>query len=306
MLYPTHKRMGILWGLLAFPLGVFLGVVPVISVTMTGTELFMVIMSSYLGIRGALFGARFPDIDSPSSRPRKMHPVIGRIFDAFGVKHRGKYSHDFFSIGLTFGVMYFFTAIVGDKFVQLVASGNEVYSIIAYVSFVVFIWIIGISAVDFLMWIANVTKNKHMWAKINSKKLIYGIIITIPLFILLWVSGVYSPYDMLGGVDKKRALMNIMLLVTSFKVYILFSLIGAYSHLFADMLTKTGVSIFFIPISPMGVVARIRKIPVVGKFLVPLDPKTGGRWEDLVRLIITVASIPASVIATMSILGYWT
>lgn len=305
MLYPTHKRMGILWGLLAFPLGVFIGLVPVISSDMTGIELFMVLMCSYLGIRGALFGARFPDIDSPSSRPRKMHPFIGKIFDAFGVKHRGKYSHDFLSIGLTFGIIYMFTAIVGDRFVQNVAEGGSVIGTIAYYSFVIFIWIIAISGVDFLQWLANKMKNKRLWARLQSKRLIFGAMIALPLFVILWVSGVYSPFDVFGGIDKSRAIMNAMLLVTSFKVYILFALVGAYSHLFADMLTKTGVSIFFIPIKPMGIVASVRKIPVIGKFLVPLDPKTGGKWEDLVKFIVTVVCIPATVVAAMALLGVW-
>lgn len=305
MLYPTHKRMGILWGLLAFPLGVFLGLVPVISVKMTGTELFMVIMCSYLGMQGALFGARFPDIDSHTSRPRKMHPVIGKIFDAFGVKHRGKYSHDFFSIGLTFGIIYFLIAIIGDRFVQSVAGGSTFLGVVAYLSFVIFIWVMAMSSVDVLLWFANLTKNRRMWAKVNAKRMFYGVIIGIPLFLILWVSGVYSPLDIIGGIDKTRAIMNAMLLITSFKVYIIFTLVGAYSHLFADMLTKTGVSIFFIRISPMGTVNKVRKIPVIGPIIVPLDPKTGGAWEDLVSKIVTVVCIPATVVATISLLGYW-
>lgn len=305
MLYPTHKRMGILWGLLAIPLGVILGLVPVVSIGMTGIELFMVVMTSYLGMRGALFGARYPDIDSHTSRPRKMHPFIGRIFDVFGVKHRGKYSHDFFSIGLTFGIIYFFVAIVGDRFIQGVATGSYLLEVLAYLSFVVFIWVMAMTAVDFVLWIANVKKDKRMWAMVNNKRIAYGVMIAIPMFILLWVSGIYSPFDLIGTGDKKRALMNAMLVVTSFKVYIVFTLVGAYSHLFADMLTKSGVSIFFIKISPMGLVAKVRKIPVIGKVIVPLDPKTGGKWESLVRFIVTVLCVPASVIASLVLLGYW-
>lgn len=305
MLYPTHKRFGVLWGLLAFPLGVLIGLVPVISSKMTGIEFFMVIMSSYVGMRGALFGARFPDIDSHTSRPRKMHPIIGRVFDAFGVKHRGKYSHDFFSIGLTFVVLYFIVAIAGDRVVQTVATGSQFISTIAYMTFIVFIWIIAISAVDLVLWVANKMKNKRMWARVNARRFIFGVMIAVPLFFILWISGVYSPLDIISGVDKQRSIMNVMLLVTSMKVYIAFALVGAYSHLFADMLTKSGVSIFFIPISPMGVIANIRKIPVIGKIVVPLDPKTGGRWEDLVRYIVTIMCLPASIIAVMAVIGYW-
>lgn len=305
MMYPTHKRMGILWGMIALPLGVMLGIVPVITMEMTGLELFMVGMSSYLGIRGALFGARFPDIDSPTSRPRKMHPIIGMIFDTFNVKHRGKYSHDFFSIGLTFGILYFIVAVIGERFVQGVVSGNTVLVTVAYLSFIIFIWVISASMVDFILWVANKLNNKLLWARVNARRVRIGVIILLITLIFLWFSGVYNPLDLITKGEKSRAIKNAMLLVTSFKIYILFTLVGAYSHLFADMLTKSGVSIFFIRISPMKVVSGVRKIPVIGKILVPLEPKTGGAWEGLVKYIVTLLIIPATVIASMVIFGYY-
>jgi len=61
MLYPTHKRFGILWGLITFPIGVFLGLIPIISFEMDAQEVFMVIICVFIGMRGALFGAEFPD-----------------------------------------------------------------------------------------------------------------------------------------------------------------------------------------------------------------------------------------------------
>lgn len=92
------------------------------------------------------------------------------------------------------------------------------------------------------------------------------------------------------------------MLVSSFKIYIAFSLAGAYSHLFADMITKQGVSIFFIPLKPMSIISKVRKTPVVGKYLIPLDPKTGGVYEDIIRLVVTIACVPATFLA-VTVLG---
>src|SRR5690625_1087091 len=303
MLYPTHKRFGILWGLLAFPIGIFIGTVPVMSLDMTANDIFMIIICCYIGMRGALFGAEFPDIDSHTSIPRKKHPILGKVFDAAGVKHRGKYSHDFFSIGATFVIIYFLAAVIGDQFIQSVATGNSLAGYLAYMGLLVFVWITDISMVDFILWIANMIKNKKMWAIVNANRIKIGGVIGVFLMMILFVSGVLSLKAMLGGVELRQSLPASIMLVASLKVYIGFSLAVAYSHLFADMITKQGVSIFFIRISPMGVVSKVRKIPIVGKFLVPLDPKTGGKFEDLVRFIVTIACVPATFIAVMAISG---
>lgn len=302
MLYPTHQRFGILWGLLSFPIGVFIGTVPVMSLDMSANEFFMLLICCYVGMRGALFGAEYPDIDSKSSIPRKKHPIIGRVFDALGVKHRGKYSHDFFSIGLTFGTIYFLTAVIGDRFVQQVASGNSVSGLLAYWGLLLFVWMIAMNAVDAVLWFANLINNKRMWAIFNANRVKIGTIIGVFLTVILVISGVFNIRSFLGGIGINQSLPSAIMLVSSFKIYIAFSLAGAYSHLFADMITKQGVSIFFIPLKPMSIISKVRKTPVVGKYLIPLDPKTGGVYEDIIRLVVTIACVPATFLA-VTVLG---
>src|SRR5699024_5589539 len=101
--------------------------------------------------------------------------------------------------------------------------------------------------------------------------------------LVLSFMGVFNFGNVIGNVNVGQSVASAMVLITSFKIFIVFTLVGAYSHLFADMLTKSGVSIFFIRMTPMGVISKVRKIPVFGKILVPLEPRTGGRWENLVR-----------------------
>lgn len=303
MLYPTHKRFGILWGLLFFPIGIFIGMIPIMSIEATGNEVFMVLICCYFGMRGALFGAEFPDIDSHTSIPRKKHPLIGKIFDACGVKHRGKYSHDFFSIGLTFGIIYFIVTMVGDNFITSVASGSSIMGFVAYAGMLIFVWLTAVSVIDFLKWIANVMKNKQMWARVNGARWGITIIVGILMTIFLTFTGIFSFKNLFGTIPMTQSIQSAMILVASLKMYIAFTLVGAYSHLFADMITKQGVSIFFIRLQPMGIVVKVRKIPLIGKFLVPLDPKTGGAWENLVRLVVTIACVPASIIAVYALGG---
>lgn len=303
MLYPTHRRFGILWGLIAIPIGVVLGLIPIMSVDMSASDMFMVILCGFIGMRGAMFGAEFPDIDSPSSIPRKKHKMIGRIFDLCGVKHRGKYSHDFFSIGLTFGLIYFITNIVGERWIHSIVEGNQFLGSLAYLSMLVFVWVIANTLVDFILWIANLTKNKRMWAIVNKRRLQYNMLFTVPVVLVLSFMGVFNFGNVIGNVNVGQSVASAMVLITSFKIFIVFTLVGAYSHLFADMLTKSGVSIFFIRMTPMGVISKVRKIPVFGKILVPLEPRTGGKWENLVRHVVTGLCIPASIIAVMVITG---
>lgn len=303
MLYPTHQRFGILWGLVALPIGVFLGLIPILSFDMSSTDMVMVIICAFIGMRGSLFGAEFPDIDSPSSIPRKKHQFIGRIFDTCGVKHRGIYSHDFISLGLTFGTIYLLVSLIGDRWINEIMAGNTFMGTLAYIGVLAFVWIVGNSVVELILWVANIMKNKKLWAKVNSKRLIINTLFSLPVVLIMSFIGVFDLSNIFGNVNISQAMVSAMIIVTSLKIFTVFTIVGAYSHLFADMLTKSGVSIFFKRISPMGIVSKFRKIPVVGKVLVPLEPRTGGRWENLVRYVVTGLCIPASILAVMVMTG---
>src|SRR5699024_2834079 len=145
--------------------------------------------------------------------------------------------------------------------------------------------------VEINLWITNLIKNKKMWVTVNSKRIIINTLFSLPVVVLMSFMGIFDLSNVFGNIDMSQAVMSAMIIVTSLKIFKVFSLVGAYSHLFADMLTKSGVSIFFKRISPMGIVSKFRKLPL-GKIIVPLEPRTGGRWEKLVRYMVTCLGIP--------------
>lgn len=305
MLYPTHKRYGILWGLLMFPIGVLLGVIPILSVSMRPTDIFMLVVCCYLGMRGALFGAEFPDIDSPGSVPAHKHPVIRKIFEFFHVKHRGKFSHDYFSLLLLFGGSLFVLSFAGRRWIDSIVSGSTLWGTISYMSLVVFVWMVALDLVDFLKWLANLMQNRRMWAVLHKKRFVIGFWNVVWLSGVLWVAGVFKLGALFtGNIDLSSGIQSAMILLAAFKVYIIFAWAGAYSHLFADMTTKSGVSIFFIPVAPAKVALKLKKVPLVGRLLVPTDFKTGTGWEDLNRYVATVLCVPAFILAVLALSGF--
>lgn len=88
MLYNTHKKYGQVFGFVAMPLLV------ANELTVDTTSVMGMVAYVATAYTGAKFGAEFPDIDSATSKPAKKHPIIRKAFKSFGVKHRGKFSHD--------------------------------------------------------------------------------------------------------------------------------------------------------------------------------------------------------------------
>ena len=86
MLYNTHKKYGQLFGL---------GGLAVAGVTGTFDEVGLLgtLVGVGVAMAGSKFGAEFPDIDSKQSKPAQKHKIHRSIFETFGVKHRGRFSH---------------------------------------------------------------------------------------------------------------------------------------------------------------------------------------------------------------------
>lgn len=175
-------------------------------------------------------------------------------------------------------------------------------TVLATVSFV---WFISMDLVDLFKWVADVGKNPRWFSILDHNRFKIGGGIAVVLTLLMAWNGVI---DLLGvltfNVSLSSALHSGMILVASFKLYVIFTLAGVYSHLFADMTTKAGISIFFKPLAPAKVILKVKKIPVVGKLLVPTEFTTGSKWEDYNRRFITIVCIPAFLLAVGSIIGF--
>lgn len=305
MLYPTHKKFGIYWGLLMIPVSVMIGLIPSVSSSMRMSDLVLIIVSVYMGMRGALFGSRFPDIDSPTSIPAKKHPYIQKIFHKFGVKHRGKYSHDYASIGLTFLILYILVAFGGEKLLLLIYDDHKFLNVLVYAVCLFFIHMISNDIIDIFQAVANIQKNKKMFAILESNKTKISILISIIMLITLAISGTVELLGIITfSISTVSAIKIATLVIVSLKVYVVFALVGAYSHLYADMTTKQGVYIFGKQLAPMRTILLIKKIPIFGKLLIPSEFKTNSEWENMNNLIVTLLCFPASILAFLFLIGF--
>ena len=112
------------FGLTGIAVGASFGLLPVVNVSSmnsfseVSSEIFVSFLFFYVCYLGSLFGAEYPDIDSPGSIPARKHYFIRRLFKLFQVKHRGVYSHDFISLLMTFGGLYLFLDFVVGPFMR--------------------------------------------------------------------------------------------------------------------------------------------------------------------------------------------
>lgn len=128
MLHPTHHRYGQVFGFGGAAVAATLGYIPTVDLTgnfagATGSAL-VALLFILVCYHASVFGSEYPDIDSPGSIPARKHFFLQKMFKLFKVKHRGKYSHDFISLLLTFGSIYLFLSFVfGPIMHQLLLSG---------------------------------------------------------------------------------------------------------------------------------------------------------------------------------------
>lgn len=304
MLYPTHQKYGILFGILAIPVIVATGFLPTVSVDMRPIDILTIIIACFVGIGGAMFGARFPDIDSPTSIPARRHPIIRKIFDFFKVKHRGRYSHDYATIGITFLIAFLLVAKGGERLLQGVALGNTYVNYLVYLLSAGLLFFIGNDIMDFIIWLGKKFKQKKFAQSVESKRFIGSVGVVVLAFALLLFSGLLSVSGVLAGTDLTSALTLTTIMIVVLKVYVLMAWAGAYSHLFADMTTKEGVRFFGLRLAPAQVMLKVKKIPVIGHLLVPTDFKTGSAWEDFNAKVVTLACVPSAFIAILVVFGF--
>lgn len=285
MLYKTHKKFGYLFGwtglLIAFLTGSILTMTSVSSIM---DKLFVFIVS-YTAIRAAVFGACFPDIDSKGSVPARHYPFLRRLFSSFNIKHRGKVSHDYFSIFLIFTGYYMVISILVSKAttIPILAKGLTV--------FLFYILARDIVNHTFFYLYKNAKKRRSM-IRIGKP------IVTVILIMVFTVLGYVNMGD--RTVDIVRTLNFVGPLL---KVWIVFGWVGATSHLFADMLTNEGVWFFGKRLAPAQVVLVVRKLPIIGKALLKSEMKTGSEYEDAWSVVVSVLIIPIGLLAVIAMFG---
>lgn len=143
MLYDTHKRYGQVAGLVALPVVAgsgmvdfsFDGFVANDSVILTVAALALFVL---VALQSSMFGAEFPDIDSKGSIPAQNHRLLALIFRACGVKHRGKFSHDFLTQTVLWGVAFVGLLVVEELYV---VNETELFVFAMLKTFVVFTWV---------------------------------------------------------------------------------------------------------------------------------------------------------------------
>lgn len=281
MLYRTHKKFGVLWGVLGLIISIMVGLIPAMSDSMRITDKIYLGWLFYVSMRGSIFGAEFPDIDSKGSIPSRHHPFIRNIFASLGIVHRGKFSHDFASLALFFGIILFGWD-VSKTF--LMSNVTEHQTIILGVG----IWMIFILSKDLIDVLLYVTlKNYEKIKRVNMIAKVVGFLISL---VLAWMLGLIT-----FGSDPSNIVQSANFVFPTVTLWIIFTWVGAYSHLFADMLTKEGVNLFGKRIAPARVVLLVKKIPLIGRFLLPSGLLTGSGYEDSCRMVVVILTIPAVV-----------
>lgn len=127
MMYKTHIKIGQSSYILAIPALASIGVMPNLDPENLAVSALALGVTAVVGFHGASFGSGYPDIDHPTSIPARKSPILAKIFQKFGVKHRGRYSHSVDMITLTFLLL-----MIGANFLMQGLSGILPETIGAY------------------------------------------------------------------------------------------------------------------------------------------------------------------------------
>jgi len=104
MMYKTHIEFGKNFFWLSLPIVAKAGVIPNILHSSVA-DIILAEVAMYVGYRAAIWGSGFPDIDKEGTEADKKNPYLGKFIRAFGVHHRGKFSHSLDSMTLLFSIL---------------------------------------------------------------------------------------------------------------------------------------------------------------------------------------------------------
>lgn len=297
MLYPTHKRFGLMFG---FGLGIIM-----LSINSYGlfahTHGFSLFCALLIAILGATFGAEFPDIDKNGTIPTKHHPILRVFFEIFHCEHRGKFSHSYLTQTLFWGGVLLASILFMKIFPPLTVYvslscfctylvGREVAELSSFlISFFNSDVIKGKNVGAFINFLA--TQNKQMARKAHYHKL-YG-----SQKIVCLILAIIFGFLFLGNVtnfefEHVPAPNEFIILKSYLVIYIVFVWFGVMSHLLADMSTYEGVYIGWGErFAPMQIISRFKNVPIIGLFIPDNQFKTGSSWEYGARIFVSSVDI---------------
>lgn len=313
MLYKTHQKFAQLFGVVGLTAAYASDILPTFSTSYNISDNVLIGTLIVMGYSASTFGGEFPDIDSPTSVPARRYPLIHKIFRVFGVKHRGKFSHDYASIALFFSII-----LVGLNFLMNNFWDNQEVMGVITAYFVMFYGREIGNEIAFSM-----SNNDRQRKKLRIPSILGGMVIVGVFFLMMgWLPLTSNPTTLLKSMNALKPIVN---------VTVIFAWIGAYSHLFADMLTNEGVYILGQRISPAKWVMRLNKVP----FLIPVimvglgfalggevgavasgamgvfmqyiiaktDLKTGSDYEKMVYKVVKLVLIPAVAVLIFTAFG---
>lgn len=282
MLYPTHKRFGTLFGLLLIFASFSTGMMVRPELGGALSVVLLTVLDSYIGIKGALFGAEFPDCDSYGGRsadgtvvkgsiPSQKHPIISAIFRFCGVKHRGKFSHDVASQTAFWGAIYLLVSVLVKWLVGSALEGDALLVKLVGFFSIILCWMLAVDIVDLYFDVKLMFKGKkkfkkqqqYMKALMDTQKgHFFRVLVLFVVLLVLGAMNGFVPFKEIitGKFTIGEGVARVSMFAHLIKVYVVFTYAGVLSHLFADMLTNQGVSIFGIPLKPAKVVKAIMGI----------------------------------------------
>lgn len=297
MLYPTHKRFGIMFG---FSLGIIM-----LSISNYGLFAhihgFALFGALIIAMLGASFGAEFPDIDKNGTIPTKHHPIIRIFFEIGHCQHRGKFSHSYLTQTLFWGAILISSVILMNilpkvsifGIVSLLTAywfGREIGEIGMFlISFFNSDVIKGKNIGAFLNYLA--TQNKEMARKAHFRKL-YG----SQKIICLLIGGIAGLFFLGNNTNfqfnKISSASDFNIIKSYVIIYIIFTWFGVMSHLLADMSTYEGVYIGWGErFAPMQIISHFSNVPIIGLFIPDNQFKTGSSWEYGARIFVSAVDI---------------
>lgn len=285
MLYKTHKKFGYVFGYIALILSFINGWLVSVNQVRGFHNQVMVFLLVYTAIRGSVFGASFPDIDSKGSVPARHYPFLRRVFKAFNIKHRGHVSHDYVSITIIFGA-----TLYGVQ--QLLKFGNTNKWVMLLLSIYV--------CYNFSRDILN-NVIFHL-VRDKQKRRVYLRVLKPLLAVVIYVVFIFLGFIRLG-VSPSSLVATSNFVAPILRVWIIFGWVGSISHLFADMLTNDGVHFLGFDIAPAKIVLLVKKLPFIGKHLLANNMKTGSSYEDGWNLIVTVLIVPLFILVVFGVFG---
>lgn len=313
MLYKTHQKFAQLFGVVGLTSAFSASLMPTFSWGYSISDNILVGTLIIMGYSASTFGGEFPDIDSATSVPARRYPFLRRLFTLFGVNHRGKFSHDFTSLAILFGLL------LGGAYISFTYYWNN--------------WFVMLGiALYLLMFYGREIGNDIAFklAKSDQRRRKIRIPINLTSSFLLFIG-----FLLMGWFPITSSSSTLLQASSALKpmtyVTIVFACVGAYSHLFADMLTNEGVYILWQKISPAKWVLRFKKLPFVIPMLmagigwftgqifgailggslgillqymvITTDLKTGSPYEKFVRKIVKLLLVPTTLVLIYTAFG---